>query len=479
MTSHPIPPATQEPAATRLIVLPFRALRPDPEIDFLSFGLADAITATLSGLRSLVVRSSLVAQRYASESPDLRVVGRDAAVDLVLTGTLLRAADRVRVTAQLTDAETGTVLWSESQQVTLGDLFQLQDDLTQRVVSSVATPLTTRERRLIRRDVPATARAYELYLRANQASMQLDQASIARDLYLASLEEDPDYAPAWARLGRCHRLVAKYSGNAVVAEREGARAERAFKRALELNPDLALAHNLYAQYEVERGRPREAMIRLIELAKAAPDAQIFAGLVHALRYCGLFEESVAAHDAARKLDPNIPTSLEFTLLVMGRYEDALRESGSTRGDARGYALASLGRTDEAMRLMDSQLEQYSGPGTDMISALVQSVKLALGGDVPAALKVLLPSIELFPDLEGYFVSCRWMASFGARDECIPLLERVVEGYFCEYPLRHDSWLESLRSHPKFPSIVQRAAEGRSRALTSFLETGGPEVLEIS
>lgn len=230
-------PRRAELAPTRLIVLPFRLLRPDAEIDFLSFGLAGAITATLSGLRSLVVRSSLAAVRYAGESPDLKAIGNDAAVDLVLTGTLLRAADRVRVTAQLADVATGTVLWSESRQVPLGDLFQLQDDLTQHVVSSVATPLTARERRMIRRDVPATARAYELYLRGNQVGAAANDWAIPRDLYRASLEEDPDYAPAWAQLGRCYRLLAKYGSDRDGARQDAARAEEAFARSLELNPE--------------------------------------------------------------------------------------------------------------------------------------------------------------------------------------------------------------------------------------------------
>jgi TolB-like protein len=100
----------------RVIVLLFRLLRPDPEIDFLAFGLADAISASLSGTETLVVRSSLAAARYAGALPDLAVLAAEADVDLVVSGTTMRAGDQIRVTAQLVEAPRGTLLWSHTQQ---------------------------------------------------------------------------------------------------------------------------------------------------------------------------------------------------------------------------------------------------------------------------------------------------------------------------------------------------------------------------
>ena len=96
---------------TRLIVLPFRVLRPDPDTDFLSFSLSDAITASLSGLDSLVVRSSLAASRFSSEAPDLKAIAEQTDVDIVLVETLLRAGQQLRVSCQLLEAPAGTVLW--------------------------------------------------------------------------------------------------------------------------------------------------------------------------------------------------------------------------------------------------------------------------------------------------------------------------------------------------------------------------------
>ena len=144
--------------------------------------------------------------------------------------------------------------------------------------------MTARDRRQLRRDVPATAKAYEYYLRANELSNRDSNAwTVARDLYLQSVEEDPRYAPAWARLARVYRLLGKYRKEE--GHHDLARAEEALQRALTLNPDLWLAHPLYAQIEVDRGRAEDAMVRLLGRAQDhAAVPEIFAGLVHACRY---------------------------------------------------------------------------------------------------------------------------------------------------------------------------------------------------
>ena len=155
---------------TRLIVLPLRVLRPDPETDFLAFSLPDAIASSLSGLDSLVVRSSVVAAKFSVEAPDLTEIAQRANVDIVLVGSLLRSGQGLRISLQLLEAPGGTVLWSHHTQVSLGDLFQLQDEVAQRIVESLASPLMTQELAATRRDTPAMAQAYEYYLRANQLS---------------------------------------------------------------------------------------------------------------------------------------------------------------------------------------------------------------------------------------------------------------------------------------------------------------------
>jgi adenylate cyclase len=144
----------------------------------------------------------------------------------------------------------------------MSDLFELQDNLVRRIVESLSVPLSTREHVRLSRDVPATSVGYECYLRGNELSRRglagFDQLNVARDLYLRSVETDPLYAPAWAQLGRCYRLI----GKGMEHGRENLeRAESAFQRALNLNPELPLAHSQYAFLEAELGRAKQAVTR--------------------------------------------------------------------------------------------------------------------------------------------------------------------------------------------------------------------------
>ena len=175
-----------------------------------------------------------------------------------MTGTLLRAGSEVRVATQLVEAPGGRLLWSQTTQVTLNDIFQLQDDLTRQIVESLSLPLSAREERLLSRDAPANARSYEYFLRANELASDPKSWAIARDLYEQAVQEDPRYAPAWAGLGRVHRPDRQAWRRD--QRRSGCVRRRRCKRALELNPDLPLAHNLTAQIDIDRGRAREALV---------------------------------------------------------------------------------------------------------------------------------------------------------------------------------------------------------------------------
>jgi serine/threonine protein kinase len=187
--------AVQTRTVARLIALPFRVLKRDEETDFLAYSLPDAISSSLSGIDNLIVRSSLLAARFEGSLDPMRIAA-EAEVDAILTGSVMRAGDRIRLTCQLVEAPSATVIWSETVSSSMQDLFKIQDEFSERVVHSLMLPLSERERRIFRRDVPASAKGYEFYLRANQivAKRTLENMRLARDLYLQCLEDDPDYA---------------------------------------------------------------------------------------------------------------------------------------------------------------------------------------------------------------------------------------------------------------------------------------------
>src|SRR6267142_214968 len=147
-------------ALRRLIVLPFRVLRPSAEIQFLAYSLPEAITVSLAGLENLVVRSSIVAAQYSGDAPDLQKIAREAEVDVVLTGALLNVGKQLRITTQLAEAPSGTLLWSHSSQATTHELLELHDDLVRRVVESILPSLTVQEHQSLQKDRPASPQRF-------------------------------------------------------------------------------------------------------------------------------------------------------------------------------------------------------------------------------------------------------------------------------------------------------------------------------
>jgi serine/threonine protein kinase/tetratricopeptide (TPR) repeat protein len=471
-------PALRVRTMTRLIVLPFRVLRPDPEIDFLAVSLPEAITSSLAGLETLTVRSSAAGERFAGERPDFRAIASEAGVDVVLLGNLLRAGDQVRLSTQLVETPSGTVVSTRTVQAPLKDIFQLQDELTRLVVDALALPLTAHEESVLHHDVPRDPEAYELYLRANhisEGSASPGRLSTARDLYVRCLEKDRQYAPAWARLGRVHRVMAKYGYGD--ASEDIRRAEEAFRRALAINPDLPLAHNLYTYFEIEElARAKEAMLRLLRMVESrAADADLYAGLVVACRFCGLLDASLAADQRARRINPGVRTSVAYTHWMLGDYERVMVTDLEDLQALRNGALWMLGRHEEALDSV-KRLAGYWPGGSDVWYLRAQLN--AFEGDRAACVESLRKVLEAgFHDPEGLYFCLRNAAFVGEGQLAMEMLTRVVDmGFHCPTPLVRDPWLDSIRTNPEFVRALRRAEEEHNAAKQAFVSAGGERLL---
>ncbi|WP_263352689.1 winged helix-turn-helix domain-containing protein [Acidicapsa acidisoli] len=469
-TAMPAPPRT----ITRLIVLPFRILRPDPATDFLAFSLPDALTTSLSGLKSLVVRSSLAASRFSAAALDLKTIATEADVDLILTGTLLAAGDEIRIAAQLTDAASGTLMCSHSMQAPTGNIFRLQDEITECLVNTLELQLTATEQKTLRQDVPSNAKAYEYYLRANQFSNDSKQWGAARDLYQRCVEADPCYAPAWARLGRIYHVMAKFISSEIKAEQQ--RAESAFRQALDLNPDLGIAHKAYAQLEVDLGRAADAMKRLLVRARDAADPDLFAGLVSPLRYCGLLDASVAAHRRAVALEPKIRTSVQHTWFLQRDYERVAKSKIENDPYIVGISLGEEGRKQEAIRAL-LLLEEKS---MTRMGNFARTARKLLEGDAAGSVSAAEAIVSSgFGDPEGLYYLTRHLVHLDQVDACFSLLERIIAGGFSCYPaMLRDPWLDPIRTFPQFSELLDRVKDRSHAAEIEFASLEGHRILQM-
>jgi tetratricopeptide (TPR) repeat protein len=358
----------------------------------------------------------------------------------------------------------------------LGDLFRLQHDMARRVVDALALPLTggpptpTPE-------APPVPHAYELYLRANALGRAYETTIEARDLYLRCVELDSGFAPAWAQLGRCYRVIGKY-----VDETQGseALAEQALRRALELSPRLTVAHKYYAMLEADLGRAATAMVRLLgEADRHGNDPELFAGLVHACRYCGLLEPSIAAHHEARRLDPNISTSGQQSVLMTCDIERLLAFDGpsSVGGDTiiRVVGLGLAGRRDEARR-------EHARLKTGLIPAFRpwNQFLLAWIDRRPAGMRAVRPelgALRIMEDPEAIFQEAWMFCDAGDHDHGLELLERAVsKGYYVAATLEVGAQFDALRDRPGFQRVLDAARTGRDAALGAFREHGGVRIL---
>jgi predicted Zn-dependent protease len=290
-------------------------------------------------------------------------------------------------------------------------------------------------------------------------------------LYQQALQEDARYAPAWARLGRVHRLIGKLGGG---TSEDLVQAEAALHRALELNPDLPLAHNLLAQIDIDRGRAREAMVRLLgQASRRSTDPELFAGLVHACRYCGLLGASLRADARARRLDPSIKTSVVHTFWMLRQYEDVL----AARVEApivMAFALVGLGRMSDALQLLTEREGKVAARVRQMIGAL-RALLEERHAEAIAAIRAIVGSG--FRDAEGLYYMARQLAQAGAADEAVALIRNATaEGFFCAPLMQSDEWLDSLRNLPAFLDVLSLAEHEHALAVTAFTEAGGDQVL---
>ena len=255
------------------------------------------------------------------------------------------------------------------------------------------------------------------------------------------------------------------------------KAEGALRRALDLNPDLSLAHHLYAYLELDLGRAQEAMLRLLERVKHhRADPELLAGLVHALRYCGLLDASVAAFEKAQRLDPNVVTSVCHTFWMLGDAQRAV-ETERQGGPMMGMMAALRGeRTAPVIAELKRRVAEASG------SLLYQqrAFLAVLEKDHDAFAASFDLTTEDVRDPENFYYRALMAAYLDDVERTLAMLERAVTGgWFCHATIADEPWLACARDTPRFVALVADAERRQRTATAAFREAGGDALLGLS
>ncbi|WP_331373468.1 adenylate/guanylate cyclase domain-containing protein [Sinorhizobium chiapasense] len=358
------------PEKPSIAVLPFDNMSGDPEQGYFADGITEDIITDLSKVSGLFVIARNSSFAYKDKAPDIRKVSRELGVRYILEGSVRRAADRIRINAQMIDGTTGGHLWAERYDRGIEDIFAVQDEVTRTIVSALKVKLTAGEEERRESRGKVDPEAYDLLVRSRQTMLQLSAISSreARAMLERVIEVDPGLAAAYARLSII--AFAEY-----VNQWNGATPE-SLGQALQLAQKAIDADDTEPQAHISLALALSWMRRLDEAERAAERAvalnanlaDAYTGLGNIREFQGRYEDAVALHTRAHRLDPQFDLSLHFlgrALLSLGRFNEAeiafkRRLTLAPRSDMTRFYLACLygriGRHDEARRYWREVLE---------------------------------------------------------------------------------------------------------------------------
>jgi DNA-binding winged helix-turn-helix (wHTH) protein/TolB-like protein len=458
----------------RLAVLPFQNLRADTESDFLGFSLADAVITKLGYVSELAVRPSYAVQKYKMQAIDIRRVASELNVDTLLTGTFLREGEDLRITCQLVEIKTEDILWKGGFDLKYDKLLTVQDSVADQIIKGLELSLSPSEAARLKQGEPINPLAYEYYLRG----IDLYSASdfpMAIKMLERSTELAPDYALTWANLGRSYSANASFQfGGGEQYEK----AQKAFERALALQPDQIDARIYMANMFTDTGKVEKAVPLLREALKTNPNhAEIHWELGYAYRFAGMLRESVLESENARRLDPGVKlnSSALNGYLYLGQYERFLESLPKTNDLAliafyRGFAEYYQKNWDKAAKHFDHAWELDHS----LFHALIgKALSLGIRHQTSEGLAILR-QVETkinqrgVGDPEASYKIAQAYAVLGDKAAALRVLRHSIDSGFFSYPyFLTDPLLDNLRNEPEFSRLVNAARQRHQAFVTAF------------
>jgi TolB-like protein/Flp pilus assembly protein TadD len=474
-------PAT-EVERSRIVVLPFLNLSPDPTDSYFADGVTEELTSAVSRVRELSVISRTCAMKYRDTPKSVKEIGSELGVGVALEGSVRKSGNTVRISAQLIDVGSDRHSWSQTFDRELKDIFAIQSEISLQVATALEVRLLTGGTRALLGKTTESSEAYTRYLRGlyflNRATAEWLKKAVLE--FEKSFGADPRYASAYAGLADAYLMIGrrgeaplavvypKAVENALKAisldpglaephaalgsirqeyEWKWAESEREFRQAIELKPSYSVARMWYALFLGHVGRFEEAIAqarRAQELDPVSP--RVHTGAAEEYIFAREYDEAIEVSERALEVDPQYGPAHSYIAAAMvqqgkydeavGRFELAGKMFGAQAWRGRlGHALALAGRTDEARKVLEELTGQSSPPlsGSPFLSpapyASLDAALVHLGlGDIESAL--------------------RWLEK--ARDEHIP----EVVHFKCE-PI-----YDGVQAEPRFRSLIDSIGLGK-------------------
>ena len=447
--ARPHPADRSEKAAGRqkkesVCVLPFINMSGEPEQEYFSDGITEDIITDLSKVSALSVVARNTAFTFKGQSVDVKEVARTLGVTYVLEGSVRKAGNRVRITAQLIDGAAGDHVWADRYDRDLTDIFEIQDQISKAIVGALQLKLLPKEKSAIENRGTSNIDAYTLYLLArhqwvsgNFGDMRRDEGIVRVCRQATTL--DPNYAQAWALMALAQaelRFVHGKDENALPAA----------ERALEINPSLPEAHCIKARYLEEQGRADEAELQIRNALKLDPNSwEANREAARMLFRRGHTRDAIPFFEKAASL---LDTDWRNAMMLITCYD-------------------SVGDKEQCLKAAKMSLERVEGalakdPTSGQALVAGGTALLALG-ETARAREWLERAVLLDPDnlMMRYNLACTLAQGAGTLDEALDALESFFEWLKTTENIRHleaDPDLDPVRDHPRFRQMLASAKQ---------------------